>query len=168
MAYTSYGMATQGPTQGPIQTPVQPQTGAMPQSPFGQQQNIQPLFPQPQGNVYNINSTLEVANVPVGAGMSVALCLPENVMYIKTMQNGNPLFYPYKVISFTQNDGAAAQGREETQTSSISLEDLADLELPGRWLVTMSGHITCIIDGVIYDVFDPSDRYMWCAYQVDE
>lgn len=30
-------------------------------------QNVQPLFPQPQGNVYQINSTLEVANVPVGA-----------------------------------------------------------------------------------------------------
>lgn len=58
---------------------------------------VQPLFPQPQGNVYNINSTLEVANVPVGAGVSVALCLPENVMYIKTMQNGNPLFYPYRI-----------------------------------------------------------------------
>ena len=64
------------------------------------QQNIQPLFPQPTGNVYNINSTLEVANVPVGAGVSIALCLPENVMYIKTMQNGNPLFYPYKIIPF--------------------------------------------------------------------
>lgn len=125
MAYTGYGMATQNPTQGPVQTPVQPQSGVIPQSPFGQQQNVQPLFPQPQGNVYNINSTLEVANVPVGAGMSVALCLPENVMYIKTMQNGNPLFYPYKVIPFTQNDGAAAQGKEEVQTSSISLEDLA-------------------------------------------
>lgn len=60
-------------------------------------QNVQPLFPQPQGNVYQINSTLEVANVPVGAGISIALCLPENVMYIKTMQNGNPLFYPYKI-----------------------------------------------------------------------
>ena len=50
------------------------------------QQSIQPLFPQPQGNVYNINSSLEVANVPVGAGISVALCMPENVMFIKTMQ----------------------------------------------------------------------------------
>lgn len=121
MAYTGYGMAAQGPAQ----SPVQPQTGVSSQNLFGQQQNIQPLFPQPQGNVYNINSTLEVANVPVGAGMSVALCLPENVMYIKTMQNGNPLFYPYKVIPFTQNDGTAAQGKEEVQTSSISLEDLA-------------------------------------------
>ena len=48
--------------------------------PFSSQivnQNVQPLFPQPTGNVYNINSTLEVANVPVGAGISVALCLPE-------------------------------------------------------------------------------------------
>ena len=67
-----------------------------------QPQNIQPLFPQPQGNVYNINSSLEVANVPVGAGLSIALCLPENLMYIKTMQNGNPLFYPYKIFPFSE------------------------------------------------------------------
>ena len=66
-----------------------------------QQNNVQPLFPQPQGNVYNINSTLEVANVPVGAGVSVALCMPENTMFIKTMQNGNPMFYPYKILPYS-------------------------------------------------------------------
>lgn len=75
------------------------QTGPQNQMPIPNQ-NVQPLFPQPQGNVYNINSTLEVANVPVGAGVSVALCMPENVMFIKTMQNGNPLFYPYKIVPF--------------------------------------------------------------------
>ena len=87
---------------------------------MGNPQNIQPLFPQPQGNVYNINSTLEVANVPVGAGVSVALCLPENVMYIKTMQNGNPLFYPYKITPFTNEPM-----QEEKQTATISIEQLA-------------------------------------------
>lgn len=84
------------------------------------QAQIQPLFPQPQGNVYQINSTLEVANVPCGAGVSVALCLPENVMYIKTMQNGNPLFYPYKIIPFTNE----SQQKEEPMTSQTSIEDL--------------------------------------------
>jgi hypothetical protein len=73
---------------------------AAPQSTQFQQQNIQPLFPQPQGNVYNINSTLEVANVPVGAGISVALCLQEGFMYIKTMQNGNPMFWAYKIMPY--------------------------------------------------------------------
>lgn len=116
MAYTSYGMTAQQPVQQTVQQ-------SLTQTPFTQQ-NVQPLFPQPQGNVYNINSTLEVANVPVGAGMSIALCLPENVMYIKTMQNGNPLFYPYKVIPFNQNDTAAKHEEKETSESSVSLDDL--------------------------------------------
>lgn len=50
----------------------------------------------------------------------------------------------------------------------VTVGDFANLNLPGRWLVTMGGHITCVIDGVIYDTFDPSDRYLWCAYQVKE
>lgn len=36
----------------------------------------------------------------------------------------------------------------------------------GTYLVTMNGHITCIIDGVIYDTFNPSDRLIWNAYEV--
>ena len=48
------------------------------------------------------------------------------------------------------------------------LKDFLNLQLPGRWLVTMSGHITCVIDGVCYDTFDPSERYIWCIYKVSE
>lgn len=107
MAYNNYNYNSQ--------IPVQVQNGQYPMP----QQNIQPLFPQPQGNVYNINSTLEVANVPVGAGMSVALCMPENLMYIKTMQNGNPLFYPYKIIPFNQEGAGAQEKTEATQTDFV-------------------------------------------------
>lgn len=44
--------------------------------------------------------------------------------------------------------------------------DFADLGLKGRFLATMSGHITAIINGTIYDTFDPSNRYVWCVYKV--
>lgn len=36
----------------------------------------------------------------------------------------------------------------------------------GTYLITMSGHITCAIDGVIYDTFNPSNRYVWGIYEV--
>jgi len=43
------------------------------------------MFPQPQGSVYSINSPLEIGNVPIGStGLSVALCLNEGLMYIKS------------------------------------------------------------------------------------
>ncbi len=48
----------------------------------------------------------------------------------------------------------------------VTVGDFADLKIKGTWLVTMGGHITCIIDGVIYDTFDPSDRLLWCAYKI--
>lgn len=87
-----------------------------------QNQNVQPLFPQPQGNVYNINSTLEVANVPVGAGISVALCMAENTMFIKTMQNGNPMFYPYKILPFANEAEQVSQAQTQMQTQKTPNE----------------------------------------------
>lgn len=62
---------------------------------YPQQQAFQ--FPQPQGNVYMINNSLEVANVPLSGGMSIALCMNENLMYIKMMQNGSPILMSYKL-----------------------------------------------------------------------
>ncbi len=57
---------------------------------------------------------------------------------------------------------------QDPKNKTETVGDFANLKLPGRWLVTMGGHITCVIDGVIYDIFDPSDRYMWCAYYVSD
>ena len=79
--------------------------------PQQQPQYSQPLFPQPQGNVYMINNSLEVANVPMGAGVSAAFCFQEDLCYLKTMQNGNLLFKAYKLTPY-----------EEPSTQDNSLE----------------------------------------------
>lgn len=36
----------------------------------------------------------------------------------------------------------------------------------GKYAVTTNGHITAIINGDIYDTFDPSDRIMRCAWKI--
>lgn len=48
----------------------------------------------------------------------------------------------------------------------IKVKDFLNLGLQGRWLITMSGHITCAVNGICYDTFDPSERYVWCIYYV--
>lgn len=91
---------------------------------------MQPLFPQPTGSVYNINNTLEVANVPAGIGMSVALCLPENIMYIKTMQNGTPMFWAYKITPYdNKNNGESQEGESaEKNDFNVNKDILKEME----------------------------------------
>lgn len=59
--------------------------------------NFQQFFPQPQGNVYMVNSSNEVSNVPIGNGLSAIICLSENMLYLKTIQNGGPVVLAYKL-----------------------------------------------------------------------
>lgn len=79
------------------------------------------MFPQPNGNVYNISNSLEVANVPTGAGVSVALCMPENLMYIKTMQNGSPLFWTYRLSPYTEENK-----KEQNENQATSAQETVD------------------------------------------
>ena len=36
----------------------------------------------------------------------------------------------------------------------------------GIYLITMEGHITVAIHGVLYDIFDCRDRRIWCIWHV--
>lgn len=36
----------------------------------------------------------------------------------------------------------------------------------GKYAVTMDSHITAIVNGIIIDTFDPSDRIMRCAWRI--
>lgn len=68
---------------------------------FNGQQN---MFPQPTGSVYNLSTASDIGNIPAGLGLSVGLCLQENLMYIKSLQNGSPMLLAYRL---TPLEGAA-------------------------------------------------------------
>ena len=36
-----------------------------------------------------------------------------------------------------------------------------------KYAITTNGHITALINGIIYDTFNPSDRIMRCAWKID-
>jgi hypothetical protein len=73
----------------------------------------QPIFPQPSGNVYMVNNNLEVANIPIGVGMSAVLCLSENLLYIKTMQNNMPMLLGYKLSPLEPPTSTSEQPTED-------------------------------------------------------
>ena len=50
--------------------------------------------------------------------------------------------------------------------NKITVGEFVERHPYGTYLITMSGHITCAEDGVIYDLFDPSDRFIWGVYKV--
>lgn len=72
----------------------------------------------------------------------------------------------FSEIEFINEYLAERYPRYCPEKNLVQVKDFVNLNLPGRWLITMSGHITCVIDGICYDTFDPSDRYLWCIYQV--
>jgi len=37
----------------------------------------------------------------------------------------------------------------------------------GKYAATMDNHITAIIDGIIYDTFDPSERILRCVWKIE-
>lgn len=50
----------------------------------------------------------------------------------------------------------------------LTIREFVEHNPLGTFLITMNGHITCVIDGVIYDTFDPSNRFIWGVYKVKE
>jgi hypothetical protein len=49
---------------------------------------------------------------------------------------------------------------------NIYVGEFAEEHPKGTYLITMKGHITCCIDGIIYDTFDCRDKIVWCAWEV--
>ena len=82
------------------------------------------MFPQPQGSVYAINSPLDLGNVPTGStGLSVAICFAENLMYIKSFQNGQPVIMAYRVSPFQKEEGKTENPISAYESRLSSLEE---------------------------------------------
>jgi hypothetical protein len=52
--------------------------------------------------------------------------------------------------------------------TDLTVEEFVDNHPKGVFLITMNGHITCCVDGCIYDTFNPKDRLVWDVYIVDK
>ena len=92
---------------------------------------------QPQGSIYTISSSNEIANVPVGPGLSAALCLREGAIYLKTIQNGAPVLLGYKLAplenfsnsnSFEQNN-SQVQSQQTLEQKIMSMFESFDKRL---------------------------------------
>ena len=81
-------------------------------------------FPQPQGNVYLINNSLEVANVPMGSGLSMAICPSEGTMYLKTLQGGAPSLIVYSIAPYE----APIEQKQEADLATQIAELRAEIE----------------------------------------
>lgn len=71
-------------------------------SQFGTNFQTQQFFPQPQGSVYVINNSAEISTIPMGSGISAAICMSEGLMFLKTLQGGNPILMAYKIVPYSQ------------------------------------------------------------------
>lgn len=97
-----------------------------PQQNFNQFQTPQ-MFPQPNGNIYSINSSNELTNIPVGIGLSAALCLSENMLYLKSIQNGNPVIWSYRLSSGEQDRSATiTNSNSNNKDYSSYIKDLEE------------------------------------------
>lgn len=101
------------------------------------------VFPQPVGNVYNLNSANEIGNIPFGGNISVGLCLSENIIYIKSLQNGNPMLLGYK-LSPIENFNSNTQMTQNSTPDSKLDEIIAAFELNNRKIDSLEKQISKI------------------------
>lgn len=50
--------------------------------------------------------------------------------------------------------------------SSMTLDEFTKEYPRGRYIVSMNGHLTSVVDGYIYDSFNPSNRRILCSWLI--
>ena len=50
----------------------------------------------------------------------------------------------------------------------LRIKEFLKLNPIGKYLITMKGHITCAIDGCVYDIWDCTNKRIWSVWRVEE
>ena len=73
----------------------------------------------------------------------------------------NPHKYVENVLHGVKFSFPAKKGQKR-----MTPEQFCEDHPRGNFILNMAGHWTCIVDGVIYDTWDPSGRCVYTAYRV--
>lgn len=93
---------------------------------------------QPVGQVFIINNSSELSTIPIIGTMSVVVCFNENLMYIKTIQNGMPTTLSYKMNEESVNEKTEEKKNNESETL---LKDIVSrLEILEKKFKTMEAY----------------------------
>ena len=108
-----------------------------PQNQFLNQNNFQPFqqqmpqqfFSQPQGALYVLNNLSELNTIPTGLGVSAAISLKDNMLYLKTIQNGNPITLSYRLSMLNGEEGNNSSQTDENSKKIFAILDEYDSRL---------------------------------------
>ena len=89
-----------------------------------------------------IGSSNDVANVPVGAGLSAAICLSEGIMYLKTIQNGSPMLLGYRLCSLEDTNNSNTVGAKTVDNEDFGKRVTTVLEDYGKRIERIENHLT--------------------------
>ena len=115
---------------------------------------------------YNANSRGNFVNDCVVRAISVAECKPWDKTYDELSELAQSEGIILDDVRFVDN--YLDEKYQRVPFYSETVDELCDEYPYGTFLVTMLGHITVLIDGVIYDTFDCRDRIVWNVWRVDE
>lgn len=115
---------------------------------------------------YNANSRGNFVNDCVVRAISVAECKTWDETYDELSELAQKDGILLDDVRFV--DDYLDRKYRRVPFHSLTVDELCDEYPRGTFLITMLGHITVMIDGIIYDIFDCRDRPIWNVWQVNE
>lgn len=113
---------------------------------------------------YNANPNNNHISDCVIRAFSVLYDKPWRKIYDDFSDKAGDIGFMFDTVEFVEDYLDDRYKRECHYSKTVG--EFAEEHPIGKYAVTMDGHITAIIDGVIIDTFNPSQRIMRCAWKI--